>query len=247
MHTHRGYTPTPMCLSLDAAPTQSCPSSICPIPWQVVETYECDRGTFVYSVTLLDRYLARKAVPLSELQLLGCACFLVATKTIGPAAFQMPLLAHVTDGTCDPSSIRVRSTRGTCIPPSLPLPMHPWFNACFRLTHARIRSTLSPAPASIYPRHAHAVVHSRRVWPQDCRSSLAHPHISCAHCLFGGGPRTGNGTGFAGDSWLGDRRDATIRVPRCFPSARQAREACTRRHLPHSSACRGFHSDVLYW
>jgi len=121
MHIHRGYTPTPMCLSVDAAPTQSCPSSILPIPWQVVETYECDRGTFVYSVTLLDRYLARKAVPLSELQLLGCACFLVATKTIGPAAFQMPLLAHVTDGTCDPSSIRVRSTRGTCISPSLPL------------------------------------------------------------------------------------------------------------------------------
>lgn len=58
-------------------------------------------------MTLLDRYLSCKELPIAKLQLLGCACFLVATKTIGPATYQMPLLLHVTDGTCSPTEIRV--------------------------------------------------------------------------------------------------------------------------------------------
>ncbi|KAH8029692.1 hypothetical protein HPB51_002714 [Rhipicephalus microplus] len=64
---------------------------------EVCEDQECDDSVFPTTMNLFDRYLSVAQARKSQLQLLGCACLLLATKLRQTHALRIDLLAYLTD------------------------------------------------------------------------------------------------------------------------------------------------------
>ena len=75
--------------------------------FQVVTDQKCEDVIFIQSANYLDRVLSTTGIDRSKLQLLGCACLLIASKMRNYATISVETLAELTDNSFTKRQIKV--------------------------------------------------------------------------------------------------------------------------------------------